>query len=205
LYQAFVPVSLDKQRQALAELQEYVFAEDAFSFSPKLLNQLAPSRWQHWGSSVPNNRLDYPIHERVLSFQRYVLRSLLDNERLYRIQDIELKTPSEQALTLPELFDTLQQGIWKEVLTTPELKSISSIRRSLQREYLDILLEMVLHNLDAPEDGRTLAWYELHQLQSAIDTQLKQFSKQADVYTLAHLQFSSDRITKALNAQLVSQ
>ncbi|BAY39418.1 hypothetical protein NIES2111_37940 [Nostoc sp. NIES-2111] len=202
---AFVPVPLDKQRQALAELQEYVFAEDAFSFSPKLLNQLAPSRWQHWGSSVPNNRLDYPIHERVLSFQRYILRSLLDNERLHHIQDIELKTPSEQALSLPELFDNLQQGIWTEVLTTAQPKSISSIRRSLQREYLDILLEMVLHNIDAPEDGRTLAWYELHQLQIAIDNQLKQLAKQADVYTLAHLQFSSDRITKALNAQLVSQ
>ncbi|HEY9804281.1 MAG TPA: zinc-dependent metalloprotease [Leptolyngbyaceae cyanobacterium] len=202
---AFVPVPLDKQRQALAELQEYVFAEDAFSFSPKLLNQLAPSRWQHWGSSVPNNRLDYPIHERVLNFQRYILRSLLDNERLHRIQDIELKTPTQQALTLPELFDTLQQGIWTEVLTTPQPKPISSIRRSLQREYLDVLLEMVLHNLDAPEDGRTIAWYELRQLQTAIDTQLRQLGKQGDIYTLAHLQFSSDRITKALNAQLVSQ
>lgn len=58
---AFVPVSLLKQRQVLIKLQEYVFAEDVFNFSPQLLNQLAPSRWQHWGSSVPYNRLDYPI------------------------------------------------------------------------------------------------------------------------------------------------
>ncbi|WP_237087555.1 zinc-dependent metalloprotease, partial [Nostoc sp. PCC 7120 = FACHB-418] len=202
---AFVPVPLSKQRQALAELQEYVFAEDAFSFSPKLLNQLAPSRWQHWGSSVPNNRLDYPIHERVLNFQRFILRSLLDSERLHRLQDIELKSPSEQALSIPELFDTLQQGIWTEVFSTAEPKPISSIRRSLQREYLDILLEMVLHHLDIPEDGSTLAWYELRQLQNAIDTQLKQWGKQGDIYTLAHLQFSSDRITKALNAGLLSQ
>ncbi|MBD2345739.1 zinc-dependent metalloprotease [Anabaena subtropica] len=201
---AFVPVPLAKQRQALAELQEYVFAEDAFSFSPKLLNQLAPSRWQHWGSYVPNNRLDYPIHERVLSFQRTILRSLLDSERLHHLQDIELKTPSEQALSIPDLFDTLQKGIWTEVFTAAEPKPISSIRRSLQREYLDILLEMVLNNVDIPEDGRTLAWYELRQLQNAIDTQLKELGKQADIYTLAHLQFSSDRITKVLNAQLVS-
>ena len=130
----------------MTKLQEYVFAEDAFNFSPELLNQLAPSRWQHWGSSVPNNRLDYPIHERILNFQSAILRSLLDSERLNRLQDIELKTLPGEALSIPELFDTLQKGIWTEVLTQGEPKPISSIRRSLQREHLNILLEMVLRS-----------------------------------------------------------
>ncbi|MBW4560131.1 MAG: zinc-dependent metalloprotease [Mojavia pulchra JT2-VF2] len=201
---AFVPVSLQKQRQVLTKLQEYVFTEDAFSFSPQLLNQLAPSRWQHWGSPVPNNRLDYPIHERILGFQSGVLRSLLDSDRLNRLRDIELKTQPGEALSIPELFDTLQKGIWTEVLA-PEPKPISSIRRSLQREHLNILLEMVLGTAEAPEDGRTLAWYELRQLQKAIDIRLKQLNENLDVYTLAHLEVSGDRITKALNAQLLSK
>lgn len=202
---AFVPVSLLKQRQALTKLQEYVFAEDAFSFSPQLLNQLAPSRWEHWGSSVPNNRLDYPIHERILKFQSAVLRSLLDSDRLNRLQDIELKTLPGEALSIPELFDTLQTGIWTEVLTPGEPKPISSIRRSLQREHLNILLEMMLGTTDTPEDGRTLAWYKLRQLQKAIDVRLKQLSENLDIYTLAHLEASGDRIAKALNAQLISK
>ncbi|MEA5564654.1 zinc-dependent metalloprotease [Anabaena sp. UHCC 0399] len=202
---AFVPVPLLRQRQALAKLQEYVFAEDAFSFSPQLLNQLAPSRWQHWGSFAPNNRLDYPIHESILSYQRGILRSLFDGERLNRLRDLELKTLVGQALSIPELFDTLQQGIWTEVLASGKPQAISSIRRSLQQEHLNILLEMVLHQYDVPEDGRTLAWYELRQLQNAINTQVKQFGEKLDTYTLAHLEFSSDRITKALNAQLFSQ
>ncbi|MBD2561213.1 MULTISPECIES: zinc-dependent metalloprotease [Nostoc] len=202
---AFVPVSLLKQRQALTKLQEYVFAENAFSFSPQLLNQLAPSRWEHWGSSVPNNRLDYPIHDRILSFQSAVLRSLLDSDRLNRLQDIELKTQPGEALSIPELLDTLQTGIWTEVLTPGEAKPISSIRRSLQREYLNILLEMMLGTTDTPEDGRTLAWYELRQLQKAIDVRLKQLGESLDIYTLAHLEASGDRITKALNAQLLSK
>ncbi|MEH2077606.1 MAG: zinc-dependent metalloprotease [Nostoc sp.] len=201
----FVPVSLLKQRQALMKLQEYVFAEDAFSFSPQLLNQLAPSHWEHWGSSVPNNRLDYPIHERILKFQSVVLRSLLDSDRLNRLQDIELKTLPGQALSIPELFDTLQTGIWTEVLTPGEPKPISSVRRSLQREYLNILLEMMLGTTNTPEDGRTLAWYELRQLQKAIDVRLKQLTESLDIYTLAHLEASGDRITKALNAQLLSK
>ncbi|AUB36194.1 putative Zn-dependent protease [Nostoc flagelliforme CCNUN1] len=201
----FVPVSLLKQRQALTKLQEYVFSEDAFSFSPQLLNQLAPSRWEHWGSSVPNNRLDYPIHDRILGFQSAVLRSLLDSDRLNRLQDIELKTLPGEALSIPELFDTLQTGIWTEVLTPGEPKPISSIRRSLQREYLNILLEMMLGTNDTPEDGRTLAWYKLRQLQKAIDVRLKQLSESVDIYTLAHLEASGDRIAKALNAQLISK
>jgi hypothetical protein len=202
---AFVPVSLLKQRQALTSLQEYVFAEDAFSFSPELLNQLAPSRWEHWGSSAPNNRLDYPIHDRILNFQSAILRSLLDSDRLTRLQDIELKTLPGQALSIPELFDTLQTGIWKEVFAPAEPKPISSIRRSLQREYLNILLEMMLGTTNTPEDGRTLAWYKLRQLQKAIDIRLKQVGESLDIYTLAHLEASGDRITKALNAQLLSK
>ncbi|AFY48536.1 hypothetical protein Nos7524_2703 [Nostoc sp. PCC 7524] len=202
---AFVAVPRLKQHQALAKLQEYVFAEDAFTFSPQLLNQLAPSRWEHWGSLVPNNRLDYPIHERILQFQSGILRSLLDSDRLHRLRDIELKSPANQALSIPELFDTLQTGIWAEILANPHPKPISSIRRSLQHEHLNILLEMILDKNDLPEDACTLAWYELRQLQQAIDHQLKQFGKQLDIYTLAHLQFSSDRITKALNAQLLSR
>ncbi|MBN3958336.1 zinc-dependent metalloprotease [Nostoc sp. NMS8] len=201
----FVPVSLLKQRQALTKLQEYVFAENAFSFSPQLLNQLAPSRWEHWGSPVPNNRLDYPIHARILSFQSAILRSLLDSDRLNRLQDIELKTLPGQALSIPELLDTLQTGIWTEVLTPGEPKPISSIRRSLQREYLNILLQMMLGVTNTPEDGRTLAWHELRQLQKAIDVRLKQIGESLDIYTLAHLEASGDRITKALNSQLLSR
>jgi hypothetical protein len=195
----FVPISLSKQRQALVKLQEYVFADNALSFSPKLLNQLAPSRWYHWGNYVPLSRLDYPIHKRILYFQTTILRSLFNGDRLNRLRDIELKIP-EQALSLPELFDTLQKGIWTEIYSNQPYTSISSIRRSLQREHLSILLNMVLYTTDVPEDGRTLAWYELHQLQKAVDVSLKQ--GKYDTYTLAHLQETSDRISKVWEATL---
>ncbi len=202
---SFVAVSLEQQRQVLAKLQEYVFAEDAFSFSPQLLNQLAPSRWQHWGNFIPVSRLDYPIHERIQRFQGVILRSLLDSDRLNRLRDIEFKTTAGQALSMPELFNTLQKDIWTEVVDARKTKPISSLRRSLQREHLDILLDMVLRTTDVPEDGRTLAWFELRQLRQAIDTSLKYQNENLDIYTLAHLEETSDRITKALNARLLSR
>ena len=199
----FTPVPLEKQRQALTNIGKYVFAADAFNFSPQLLNQLAPSRWRHWGNPIPIFRLDYPIHENLLSQQSRVLQSLLGSDRLNRLRDIELKSKPGEALTLPELFETLQNSIWTEVQDgKPE--NISSLRRSLQREHLEILLEMVLRTSAVPEDARTLAWYELRQLRKSLDASLRKQDK-LDTYTKAHLAETRDRIDKALTARLESK
>ncbi|MFN6500309.1 MAG: zinc-dependent metalloprotease [Nostoc sp. DedQUE01] len=194
----FEPVPVAQQRQALETLQKYLFAEDALSFSPELLNKLAPSRWRHWGSYPQVGRLDYPIHDLVLLLQGSVLRDLLSGDRLSRLKDIELKTKPENALTLPELFDTLQSGIWTEVIK-PKGKpmKIASLRRGLQRQYLDVLSNMVLRKEYVPEDARTLAWYKLKQL----DDKLKDVNSE-DEYTKAHILETRDRIEKILNAPL---
>ncbi|MBD2388167.1 zinc-dependent metalloprotease [Cylindrospermum sp. FACHB-282] len=194
----FASVSVEQQRQALATLQKYVFAEEALNFSPELLNKLAPSRWRHWGSTPQVGRLDFPIHDLVLFMQGAVLRELLSSDRLSRLKDIELKSQSGKALSLPELFNTLQNGVWTEVLK-PKSQSlkISSLRRGLQRQYLDILTAMVLRKTSVPEDARTLAWYKLKQL----DKQLKRVGS-GDEYTKAHLLETRDRIEKTLNAPL---
>jgi hypothetical protein len=194
----FEAVPVEQQRQALETLQKYVFAEDALDFSPELLNKLAPSRWYHWGSSPQVGRLDYPIHDLVLFLQSAVLLDLLSGDRLSRLKDIELKSQPEKALSLPELFNTLQNGIWTEVLK-PKSQSwkISSLRRGLQRQYLAILTGMVLRKEAVPEDARTLAWYKLRQLRD----KLADVSSD-DEYTKAHLLETRDRIEKILNAPL---
>ncbi|MFM5979963.1 MAG: zinc-dependent metalloprotease [Sphaerospermopsis kisseleviana] len=193
----FVAVPVEKQRQALATLQEYVFDEEALKFSPKLLNKLVPSRWYHWGSTPVTGRLDFPVHDLVLFVQSAVLSDLLSSDRLTRIKDIELKSKPGEALTLPEVFNTLQDGIWTEVLQPKGKLEISSLRRGLQRQYVNFLTAMVLRKVDVPEDARTLAWYKLKQL----DHQLKRV-RSNDEYTKAHLLETRDRIEKALNAPL---
>ncbi|MCC5659313.1 zinc-dependent metalloprotease [Nostoc sp. XA010] len=194
----FEPVPVEQQRQALETLQKYLFAEDALSFSPELLNKLAPSRWRHWGSTPQVGRLDFPIHDLVLFMQGSVLRDLLSGDRLSRLKDIELKTKPGNALSLPELFDTLQSDIWTEVIKPKgQPMKIASLRRGLQRQYLDILTGMVLRKEYVPEDARTLAWYKLKQL----DEKLKGVNSE-DEYTKAHLLETRDRIEKVLNAPL---
>lgn len=194
----FVPVPVEQQRQALMTMQKYVFAEDALKFPPELLNKLVPSRWLHWGTNIQIGRLDYPIHDLVLLVQTAVLRDLLASDRLTRIKDLELKSETGKSLTLPELFDTLQTGIWSEVLQPKGKLKISSLRRGLQREYLNILMGMVLRKESTPEDARTLAWYKLKQL----NNQLKRVNSE-DEYTQAFLWETRDRIEKTLNAPLV--
>ena len=202
----FEPIPVEKQRQALKILDRYVFAEDAFEFSPDLLNKLPASRWRHWGSYGWVFALDYPIQDNILLLQRIVLRSLFSDIRLTRLRDLELKTTSDNALKLPELFETLQNSIWTEVLqpTAGEVE-ISSMRRSLQREHLNLLISMVLRTRRVPEDARSLAWYELRQLEEDLEQMIKKRSKKMDDYSRAHLEETRDRIVKTLNAQLQSQ
>ncbi|MDJ0696425.1 zinc-dependent metalloprotease [Mastigocoleus sp. MO_188.B34] len=210
----FEPVPVEKQRKALKTLQKYVFADEAFRFSPELLNKLAPSRWRHWGSYPRTGRLDYPIHDLVLYLQTMLLRDLLSSDRISRLKDIELKTQAGQALTIPELFDTLQTGIWTEVLK-PEEKDkdkdkdtdrnsdrgkgikISSLRRGLQGQYVNLLSEMVLRKRYVPEDARKVAWYKLRQLREELKD-----ADSKDEYTKIHLLETRDRIKKVLDAPL---
>ena len=201
----FVPIELSQQREALATLEKYVFAPDAFSFAPELLNKLAPSRWQHWGSPALVFPLDYPIGDRITFLQRFVLRVLLSPTRLARLRDAELKSAPETALRLPEVLDTVQKDIWKEVLQPTNKKmEISTFRRSLQREHLAILIGMVLRKTNVPEDARSLAWYELRQLREGLSKSVRNLDRNADAYTRAHLEETRDRISKVLNSEIQS-
>ncbi len=201
----FEPVPVEKQRQALATLEKYIFAADAFNFPPELLNKLAPSRWMHQGKEVMMGRLDYPIHDSINVMQSLVLKELLSGDRLTRLRDIELKSAPGQALSMPELFDSLQNSIWTEVVQPKaELTKISSLRRALQRQHLNMMTSMVLRTVSVPEDARTLAWYNLRQLRESLNKRISHSGK-LDEYTQAHLEETRDRINKTLNAEIQSR
>jgi hypothetical protein len=201
-----------------------VFAPDALTLSPELINRLAPDRWMDWGQDPFVNRIDYPIYDRLLFTQAFTVSNLLDGYRLLRLRDSEFNQPSGEAFTLAELFDTLGQSIWAEVLNPPaQSTAISSLRQGLQRHYLNTLTSLVLRNhgsgegvtnllgfvaqeftAGAPEEARVLARYQLRQLQEAIARHLRQ-GQRLDVATVAYLEDASDRIVKVLDAPLRGQ
>ena len=198
----FEPIPVIQQREALNTLQKYVFSEEAFQFSPQLLNQLAPSRWQDWGNPDANSSLEYRIGDRILWLQKSILEEILAPTRLVRLRDLEFKTTPNNSLTMPELFEALQNSIWTEVLQPEAEIEISGIRRSLQREHLNLLTKMVLREVSVPEDALTLAWFQLKQLQEVLDRSLEKHNDGMNAYTLAHLEMTRDRIVKTLGAEL---
>jgi hypothetical protein len=219
----FAAVSLEQQLQSLKLINDYVFADSAFSFAPELVNQLAPSRWMHWGSMPEIFALDYPLYDNILFLQSIVLSDLLSTDRLSRLRDAELRLQPGDTLTIPMLFDALQSSVWQEVVADTPISTISSLRRGLQRQYLEVLIGMTLRNtsalenatsftqfvvavktLGAPEDARVMARYHLQELQSQIKRTLRRHGDEMDIATQAHLQDASDRITKVLEAEIQS-
>jgi hypothetical protein len=188
------------QRQALAFIAEAGFGEQVYRFSPELLSHLGPNRWRHWGSMPgTDGRIDFPLHDWAMRQQSALLGQLLDPAVLSRIRDAELRaTQSEPTVTIPELFATLTAAIWSET-GTPS-RNITSVRRDLQRLYLNDLIRMIVNPLpDTPEDARTLARATLAELGDQLDRARR---AELDAYTRAHLVDSRERIAQALHAQM---
>ena len=211
----FVPVPAAKQREALEFLKEHALSDNAFDFSADLLNSLAVTRWSDWGSSSGSStRLDYPVHQVILSNQTQILGRLFYPNVLGRIQDTELKFPEgEDAFTLPELFSGITDAVWVELDRNVGEKQwsnsdafISSFRRGLQREHLKRLIKLVLDaDSGTPEDARSLARRHLGQINTRIQGVLQNAQGRLDDYSLAHLEESQIRVAKALDASFQVQ
>ena len=211
----FVPVPAAKQREALQFLKEHALSDKAFDFSADLLNSLAVTRWSDWGSSSGSStRLDYPVHQIILSNQTFILGRLLYPNVLARIQDTELKFPKgEDVFTLPELFSGITDAVWVELDRNVGEKQwsntdafISSFRRGLQREHLKQLIKLVLDaDSGTPEDARSLARLHLEEINTQIQGVLQNAQGRLDDYSLAHLKESQVRVAKALDASFQVQ
>jgi len=200
-----------QQRAALAFLAEVGFSERAYHFRPALLSSLGADRWMHWGAApADGGRLDFPLHEWAMTQQGSLLRQLLDPAVLARMRDAELRTEAGGAtLGLPELFGTLTSAIWSETGAAARARpvrprNVGSVRRDLQRLYLNELIQMMLSPAPGtPEDARALARATLTGLGADLDRTLAVPRPDMDPYTRAHFGDSRDRISRALAAQMI--
>ena len=200
-------VPAEKQRAALGLLEEQVFSDKPFNFPPDMYNQLAASKWDHWGSQTAE-RGDYPAHDVILMWQDRIVSKLLSPLTLSRLHDSEIKTTADvDALTTAELLERLTKAVYSEVDSTKEGEftnrkpAISSLRRNLQRSYLRRMSQLALGETSAPEDCQTVAYAELGSLKTRIDS-LVNGQVKLDSYTKAHLQETSARIAKVTDARM---
>jgi uncharacterized protein DUF4953/uncharacterized protein DUF5117 len=206
----FVPVSAQKQREAVETISRKLFAEDAFKFSPELLNKLAPNRYSHWGTGWGNTPVDYPLLQNINFLQTNMLENILHPVRLERMLNNELRVnKGEGSYGVSELLQALTGSICNELKNSDV--TISIIRKNLQMSYIDQLIRlytetpayMVYSNGRMIEDRvpsqvRSLVRLELVDLLPQIQKASKSAVKDRELR--AHLEALSSRIEKVLAA-----
>ena len=205
----FEVVDAETQREALKFVIDNAFKDESFGLTPELLNHLTQDLWLDGGFF---RSPEWPVHDRIAGIQASTLTSLLNPDTLTQLYDNELRTPADNdMLTLPEMLDTVGDAIWTELGKKPETKStarkpwISSLRRNLQREHSNRLIDLLL-----PGNGSgaaykpisNLVYVRLQALVEKIDGVLEAKDK-LDPYSAAHLAETKTRITKALDAQFI--
>ena len=204
------PFDMTQQRRALKFVVDNTFKDDAFGLDRELLSRLAVDKWFDGGGfrSLFEDP-GWPIHDRVLGIQAAVLTMVMNPTTLQRVFDNEFRVPPGQdAMTLPEVLDTLDKAIFTELEKgvsggTVREPAISSLRRNLQREYLTRLTDLTTSDQDftaAFKPIQNLVTLRLKEIKEKIDASLK---SSVDPYTKAHLAEASMRIAKALDPQVI--
>lgn len=206
----FVIIPAEQQREALDFVVENVFKADALELSPEVMNKMASGRWRHWGSDNYDSLTPYPVHDRVLAVQFWALFNMLNPFTISRVHDAEIKiAASNDAVTVPEIMAKTTKAIWSELTDGSRGKysdrspMVSSLRRSLQREHLEMMLNIVLSEPGRmfPADAHSVARTTVKGLSQQIETTLK--SSNIDTATKAHLEQAQSRIEKALDAEFI--
>jgi hypothetical protein len=204
-------VPAEQQRAALEFVIETSFNDDAYGLTPQLLERMSVDKWLDGGfHSSMSSEATWPIHDRILGVQASALTWLMNPTTLRRVYDNELRLPEDKdTLTLPELLESIDKAVWTELEgECPEGRNdrkpmISSLRRNLQREHMQRLLDLILETSDdtaAHKPISNLARMELRTLSSRIATMLEKCGKKMDAYTNAHLAETQERIDRALEA-----
>lgn len=208
-------VPVEQQRAALKFIVDYAFRDEAFGLKPEMLKYMTVDKWfDEGGMSGIRADSTFPVHDRIMGIQASALSLVLNPTTLQRVYDNEFRVPAdEDMITLPEVFDTLTSAIWGELDAAPTRQytsrepMVSSLRRNLQREYLERLIDLAGPDAlpgAAAKPVSNLALTTLRNLRQKIKdvTEGKAHDK-VDAYTLAHLSEAGVRIDQVLSAEYI--
>ncbi len=206
-------VPAKKQRDALNFVIENTFRDEAFGLTQDLLLRMTVNKWLDDMDAFMSDST-WPIHDTIMGIQVSTLARLMYPTVLRRIYDNEfLVSADADALTLPELLDTISSEIWSELdkevgkKYTAREPMISSLRRNLQREHVELLIDLSKSDFlgtAAYKPIGNLVMEKLRQIkEKKIDRVLQASAENLDPYTKAHLEDASVQIDKALKAYYV--
>ncbi len=207
-----VVVPVEQQRKALNFVTTNAFHDESFGLNPELTTAMGLDKWSDNMSSMMEEST-WPIHDRIMGIQTSVLTGLMNPTTLKRVYDNETRVPADQdCLTLPEMLDTVTKSIWTELDAKAEGEYnarkplISSLRRSLQREHVERLIDLTLPGGSSGAAGLAISSLSAEQLRSIvkkIEAAQSASADKHDPYTTAHLSQVKERITKALDADYI--
>lgn len=181
----FTPVSKADQQRAMAALNTYLFAPNAFDAAAPLYQYL---QIQRRGFNFFSQTEDPKIHQRALSMQRSVMAHILHPATLQRVSDSKLYG---NQYSLGDLFNELTDGVFKADMGG----RVNGFRQNLQVEYVTKLIEIAglggrVSNYDAASQAQALA--QLNKL----NAQLK--AAGGDAETKAHREFLRFKMEQAM-------
>jgi hypothetical protein len=173
-----VPISADKQREALKLLEKQIFSMDSFKFTPEFLSRMTSDRTDYSDISWPTSNPS----QTMLNIQRMAITRMMNTSVAQNILEAAEKQPNaKQVFKLSELYDTLQSAIWAELRGA---KEPTMVRRSLQREHLRSQINVLLRaTTSMPDDARNLTRENMRQLKSQLQSAL---ARSASRETRAH-------------------
>lgn len=205
-------VPVENQRAALKFVIDNSFEDGAFGLTPELLAHLSVDKWLDDASAF-SDEATWPVHDRIAGIQASTLSSTMNPTTLRRVYDNELLIPPAQdAVTIPELMSSLTAAIWSEVEKPPKraftarVPMVSSLRRNLQQEHLDRLIDLSLPGGGRSEASKpisNIASLELDTILTRVEKVLTDGRKKVDPYTLAHLAKVKEQIDKVKDGTFI--
>lgn len=211
-----VVVPAQTQRDALKFVVDNAFKDEAFGLTPQMIPYLTVDKWADDGGRGDYSAdATFPVHDRIMGIQASALTMLMNPTTLRRVFDNEFRTPADQdMITLPEVLETVSSSIWGEIEGSPSQKfsarqpMISSLRRNLQREHVERLIDLTMPGALSGASAKPIASLCSNKLRvlkdkvaSIVDN--KSAAGNLDPYSLAHLSEIKVRIEKALDAQYI--
>ncbi len=205
-------VSANRQREALQFVMAHAFEDKAYGLTPELLRHLSMDKWiDDFSSAIEDST--WPVHDRIMGMQSSALTMLMNPTTMGRVYDNEFLTPAdEDMITLPEILGDIRSAVWselenaKEGAFTARKPMISSLRRNLQREHLERLIDLSRgggFSSASQKPISNLATAHLRDLKKQVDQVLEDEGVTPDPYSQSHLSEASIRIEKALDADYI--
>jgi len=185
----YTPVPSEKQKQAIASLNELIFSPDAFKASENLYRYLQAQRR---GFNFFSSTEDPKIHERMLNIQKNVLNHVLHKNTLDRVTNSELYG---NTYSVADILNDLDKGIFDADLNG----SLNTFRMNLQNEYVDQLIAIA--GLEKKSSHNSISQAAAYASLVNIQKKLKTATGKGNLASQAHRTYLYYTIEKALAAK----